>query len=306
VTDAYIRGLDTGGDGHARTNWALYCLDDIWNMVRTEDSRVTYTQIEGWRNLASLCDEQASQLEAATKQLVQRWPALPGSASEAFSTHITTLITSMRQAAQAGAANQQPLVNITSALTYARVEIEGLLETRKQYLAAERQSPIPSPNPSPGQNPSGPATPPSNWRTQLDQQARTIMAHADSTVGTEASNIQAPWELRSAGTNLNPSEGRHASVVFDELQRPVRFVPRVGGAVPACRCGAPGLLAPGAVVCSPPSVVGMVGGVQASAGSAHRRCQQVTKASRQGQVWLMRSQRRRAWWVSRAGRCHRR
>jgi hypothetical protein len=40
--------------------------------------------------------------------------------------------------------------------------------------------------------PAGLQPPPPNWRTRLEQQARTIMAHTDTTVGTEATRIQTP------------------------------------------------------------------------------------------------------------------
>ena len=127
---------------------------------------------------------------------MQRWPARPGSAAEAFSGHVSALVGSMRKAAEAATANQDPLRNITGALTGARIEIDALLETRRRYALTEQQL-TPQPMPSPGQipapaAPAGLQPPPKNWRTQLEQQARTIMAHTDTTVGTEAARIQVP------------------------------------------------------------------------------------------------------------------
>ena len=129
-------------------------------------------------------------------QLLRRWPARPGSASAAFSSQVTALVLSMRKAAEAATANQEPLRNITNALTGARIEIDALLETRRHYALTEQQL-TPQPTPSPGQipvpaAPAGVQPPPENWRTQLEQQARTIMAHTDAAVGTEAARIQTP------------------------------------------------------------------------------------------------------------------
>jgi hypothetical protein len=195
VTDAEIRRLPAGS-GATGTNWGRYTLDEIWHMVSTEDSHVTDAQVGAWRRMAELCVEQADQLEKATKQLLQRWPARPGSASEAFTHQVTSLVASMRQAAKAATANQQPLLNITKALTIARYEIGALVETWQHYALVEQQL-TPQPTPSPGQTPIPPASPglqppPQNWRAELQQQARTIMAHTDTTVGAEATRIQAP------------------------------------------------------------------------------------------------------------------
>jgi hypothetical protein len=196
VTDAYIRRIAPAEGGPAGTNWSRYTLDQIWDMVKTEDGRVTSAQVDAWRRMADLCREQADQLERAMNQLLQRWPAQPGSASAAFSGQVTALVASMRKTAEAAAANQEPLNNITYALTSARVEIGALVETRRRYALTEQQL-TPQPTPSPGQTPvpaapAGLQPPPPNWRTQLEQQAHTIMAHTDTTVGTEATRIQVP------------------------------------------------------------------------------------------------------------------
>jgi hypothetical protein len=195
VTDAEIRRLPAGG-GAAGTNWGRYTLDEIWHMVSTEDSHVTDAQVGAWRRMAELCVEQADQLERATKQLLQRWPARPGSASEAFTHQVTSLVASMRQTARAATANQQPLLNITNALTTARYEIGALVETWQHYALIEQQL-TPQPTPSPGQTPIPPASPglqppPQDWRAELQQQARTIMTRTDTTIGTEATQIQKP------------------------------------------------------------------------------------------------------------------
>ncbi|MDT5028288.1 MAG: hypothetical protein QOE61_4714, partial [Micromonosporaceae bacterium] len=172
--------------------------------------RVTSAQVDAWRRMADLCREQADQLERAMKQLLQRWPAQPGSASAAFSGQVTALVASMRKTAEAAAANQEPLNNITYALTSARVEIGALVETRWRYTLTEQQL-TPQPTPSPGQipvpaAPAGLQPPPPNWRTRLEQQARTIMAHTDTTVGTEATRIQTPPEYVSRMTGFEIEE----------------------------------------------------------------------------------------------------
>jgi hypothetical protein len=213
VTRAHIRKIASDGDGAAGTDWSRYNLDQIWHMVNTEDGRVTYTQIDAWRRMTKLCQEQADQLERAIIQLLQRWPAQPGSASEAFSDLVTALIASMREAAEAAARNPEPLANITNILTGARVEIRALLEAWRQYSLTEQQL-TPQPTPSPGQipvpaAPGGLQPPPENWRSQLEQQARAIMAHTDTNVGAEATRIQAPppYAFRPIIDTDGPSPG---------------------------------------------------------------------------------------------------
>lgn len=120
MTSAYVRRRPAGEDVGGDTDRSRYTLDQIWDMVKTEDGQVTHTQVDAWRRLAELCHEQADQLEKAVNQLRQRWPARSGSASAAFARLVTQLIASMRQAAEAGAANQAPLRSITDALTDAR------------------------------------------------------------------------------------------------------------------------------------------------------------------------------------------
>jgi hypothetical protein len=196
VTQAYIHGIDRPDGGSAHTNWNQYSLDQIWDMVSMENGRVTYTQVEAWGRMATLCNEQADQLETATRQLLQRWTPRPRSAAEAFSVEVTRLVASMRQAAAAAATNQQPLQNIAYTLASAQVEIAALLEARRQYALTEQQL-TPQPTPSPGQTPlaAAPANaqaPPPNWSAQLEQQARDVMSHADTSVGTAAALIQPP------------------------------------------------------------------------------------------------------------------
>lgn len=182
--------------GSAGTDWNRYSLGQMWDMVKTEDGTVTYVQIDAWRRMADLCVEQAEQLERATAQLLEKWPARPGSASEAFRQQITTLVTSMRGAAQAATGNQEPLRNITSVLTDARISIAALMDAHRKYALVEQQL-TPHPIPSPGEIPPpaapvGLQPPPRDWRVQLQQQAVAVMSHADSTVGLEADRIQSP------------------------------------------------------------------------------------------------------------------
>ncbi len=179
------------------TFWNQFTLDDIWDMVATEDGRVTYIQVDAWRRLSVVCQDQADQLERALTQLTQRWPNTPGSASDAFANQLLTLINSMRQAAQAGTANQAPLTRISTVLTDARIEIAALMQARREYARAEAELSIPRPLPTPGQAvPSQPVAPPQDWRAQLDNQARSIMARSDTIVGIEAEHIEVPQPFR--------------------------------------------------------------------------------------------------------------
>src|SRR6202011_2360639 len=120
------------------TFWNQFTLDDIWDMVATEDGRITHIQVDAWRRLAELCHDQAGQLEKPLNQLIQRGPNPPGSASAAFVEWVAPLINSMRQAAQAGDTNQAPLTRITTVLTDARIEIAALLEVRREYARVEQ------------------------------------------------------------------------------------------------------------------------------------------------------------------------
>jgi len=182
--------------GLPQTDWSPYRLDEIWDMVRSEDGWVNWTQHDAWRRMAILCTDQADHLEGALNKLLERWPPRPGSAAEAFKNQVSHLVASMRQNAQAALDNQQPLRKISYAIGLAQAEIAGLLEQRRRYAIAEQQS-MPPPMPAPGQiplpaAPSNVQRPPDNWRAMLDLQARRVMANTDAAVGAAAPRIQVP------------------------------------------------------------------------------------------------------------------
>ncbi len=201
------------------TDWSKFHLDEIWEMVATEDSRITSIQIGAWERLARLCDDQATQLERAMAQLHERWPPNPGSTSEAFSVQVASLISWMRQASDAGSVNPQPLRNISDVLTDARIEIAALMEIRQKYERIEEILAIPV-NAAPNQE-RRPDPPPPTWRAHLDQQARDIMARADIIVGKEATDIQVPARPRE----IPPSTTRDYPSAAARRPRPTRPAP---------------------------------------------------------------------------------
>ena len=56
----------------------------MWEIVRHETGAISDLQYDAWRRMAEICNDQADQLDAAVARLTEKWPAHPGSASEAF------------------------------------------------------------------------------------------------------------------------------------------------------------------------------------------------------------------------------
>jgi hypothetical protein len=211
------------------TNWNIYQLQHLWDMVRLEDGTIGWRQYDAWRRMAEICTDQADMLDDAVAKLTQRWPANPASASEAFALWMKGLTTSMRQSAEAAQAARQAISQITSTFSRARSEISQLVADEQRYAYVE-QAMIPQPTPSPGQSPppvrtSDMVAPPPGWREDLTQRARDVMAATEQTVASYAAALREvpPFELRRDGTGpeLEPSaEASGASGATDSMQIP--------------------------------------------------------------------------------------
>jgi hypothetical protein len=196
------------------TNWNAYDLAEIWQMVQSENSYVTWEQRDAWRRMALLCEDQAKMLASAVAELQQHWPARPGSASESFGVIVNAFVAAMRQSAADALTNRDAVGTIAVEIGTTRAMISSLVEQYHRYEAAERML-LPQPTPSPGQSvpqlPTEAARPPQNWRELLDIEARTVMSSTDTKVGQEAQRFASnPYETyveRSTVFDPDPGAG---------------------------------------------------------------------------------------------------
>src|SRR5690606_4341254 len=186
------------------TNWNAYSLEQIWSMIRLESGETNWLQYDAWRRMAELCRDQADQLDKAVRQLIERWPPYPGSASEAFATWMAGLTASMRASADAAEKARTVINQITTTLAVTQGEIARIVGQYNRNAELEYAL-IPKPTPSPGQTPepaapAGAVPPPPGWREALTQQAREAIAEADRAVGLYASTLpEFSGELRWEG-----------------------------------------------------------------------------------------------------------
>jgi len=181
-------------------DWNQYELEQLWGLLRDEDGRVNWIQDAAWQRMAGLCQEQADVLDKALTQLLQQWPAHPGSASSEFARQVHRLIGSMRESAEAAVVNREALRTVSSALASARAHVADLVDQAQRYAGAEQQmleitrsqTPWYPGRPEPTTSVTQPQRPPDNWKATLDQQAREIMTQAEALVGEQAMRMRKP------------------------------------------------------------------------------------------------------------------
>ena len=186
------------------TEWKNFRLAQIWEMVRREQLTAGDKQSAGWRNTATLCEEQAEQLQTAANQLAVPWPPTPNSAAEAFQLWVRSYVTSKRRSAAAARANSETIKDITHQMTTARDQVFSLLLQAQRYEAWRPPVLLLLGQTLPGQ-------PPPGWREDLDRQAQDIMAHTEIAVTAQAARIQHP--------------GNFGIVSFGEPGTPVGGIP---------------------------------------------------------------------------------
>jgi hypothetical protein len=173
----------------ACTDYSAYSLDAIWRAVDEVDDR-TWPQIAAWRVMATICDEQAAQLEKALAALMQTWKPTRNSAAESFQTTVQHLIDAMRQDSAAAGAMQPVLVGIADELSNARGHIQALIERQNHNLAVEQAhqanpfSLRAQPHDSPIMHLLEEPYPSPAWRDDLQTQAMTTMQTADARIGS--------------------------------------------------------------------------------------------------------------------------
>lgn len=187
----------------APLNWDQYRLAQIWEMVKNESTAVGERQAQAWTDTAELCEDQANQLERAAAQLAQTWVPTPGTAAEGFQQWLRRFTDSMRGSASAARTNSATISDITYQMAAAREKIARLMAQGNQYQQAEQTGTprytVPGRVPPPAQ-PRGPNTPPLGWRNTLDQQAREVMTHTETTVILQADRVQIPPKMADLGS----------------------------------------------------------------------------------------------------------
>jgi hypothetical protein len=184
-------------------DWSQYRLAHIWEMVKNESTEVGDRQAQAWTNTATLCEDQAEQLDRAAAQLAETWTPAPGTAAEGFQEWLRRFTDSLRGSAAAARTNSVAISDITYQMAAARDKLSQLVGQSHHYQNAEQIGPpqyaLPGRVPPPVQ-PRGSASPPLGWRTALDQQAREIMIHTEAAVVLQASRVQMPPRVVDLGS----------------------------------------------------------------------------------------------------------
>jgi hypothetical protein len=171
-------------------NWDHYGVRQIWEMIKEESTRIGEQQAGAWRNTAAICEEQAAQMEKAATQLAETWIPSPGSAAEAFQVWIRRFTMSMRQSAEVARTNAEVITDITYQLTFARDRINSLVIQGIDNKYAEEHQWLPKLAGHSALEPSGIPLPPEGWRDSLDEQARTIMTHTETTIIAQTERVR--------------------------------------------------------------------------------------------------------------------
>jgi hypothetical protein len=165
------------------TDYSPYSLDELWAMISQPDT-LSQTQIDGWLNMAILCQDQADTLTRALASLADHWPPTQGSASAAFTTMFQGLVASMTEDASAAQKMSGTLSDIVGTLATAKNRMQPLMDqqthfghmesaTRNPNIAAARLAPHA----------------PDGWQADLHQQATSIMASTDARIDALAATM---------------------------------------------------------------------------------------------------------------------
>jgi hypothetical protein len=219
------------------TDYSPFSLDELWAMISPADT-VSQPQIDGWLNMAILCQDQADTLSRALTNLAEHWPPTPKSASEAFGKLVQGLVASMTDDASAAQKMSGTLSDIVGTLASAKNQMQPLMDQQARFqqmspateftnIAAARVAP---------HSPDG-------WQADLREQATAIMASTDARIESLAAKIPKINEYtahRTVGGSNGGGSGNSDGGPLSNGQALVRHLP-----APSL-----GLLPPGANIAS--------------------------------------------------------
>ncbi len=235
------------------TDWGPYGLADIWDMVR-DDNFDNFSHVRAWEKMRVLCHGMADSLKAAAAELAQRWPPEQSPAAEAFKEKLELLALTFSDAGDAAGTNGPTLAEVNGTFAGSHGRIAQLCRSWEQMERDEAARvtiarrvlgvgsipiigmlPVALPvvngmsdrqvlavsNTQPARfvvDQAGAPTVPTDWRQNLDSQARGVMAANDR-------------EIVDAGSRIQPSPILHPIEDVTELAAAQGGGPTGGGFV---------------------------------------------------------------------------
>ncbi len=204
------------------TDWGRYGLADIWDMVR-DDNFDTFSHVKAWQKMQILCEGMADSLKAAAAELELRWPPDQSPAAAAFKERLEELALTFTLAGRAAGANGPTLADVNRGFAVSRGKLGSLCQSWEKMQQAEAarvavarrvltvgalpvgllaaavgvgmsdRQVLALSNTVPARyavDAAGAPSVPTNWRQDLDNQAREVMATTDREIVEAHSRIQ--------------------------------------------------------------------------------------------------------------------
>ncbi|WP_067508298.1 hypothetical protein [Actinoplanes sp. TFC3] len=156
------------------TDWNQYNTPRLWSMVANEDDPEAWRQVAAWGDMSDAVKDQRGLLENAKNKLIAAWPPGENKSSEAFVKELDTLLARMEAARAEANDTATGLANILEALRQAKNKIEPLYQQHHEKAHDIK---------------------PAWWdhaEDEIDNQARAIMANAESIVGENMPKLAVP------------------------------------------------------------------------------------------------------------------
>jgi hypothetical protein len=148
-------------------NWTVYDVPAIWAMVSPEREWVSREQTSAWLRTSQMLDAHQSNLQLLRDRVAEHWAPEGSPASQILIKQLDSLIHSVTSASDASRTNASALSLLTDALMETRAKVQPLYEA---WGAATTES----------------------RKTELNQQAWTVMSQGDSRVIEHASQLTVP------------------------------------------------------------------------------------------------------------------
>jgi hypothetical protein len=109
------------------TDWGQYGLADIWDMVR-DDNFDNYGNVKAWEKMRVLCHGMADSLRAAAADLAAKWPPEQSPAAAAFKERLERLALAFTQAGDAAGTNGPTLAEVNRGFASTHGKIADMCE----------------------------------------------------------------------------------------------------------------------------------------------------------------------------------